>query len=204
MYNFAAPGQLKFGHFAAMSRIRFLILVLHRWIGLASSLLLSIVGVTGAVLVLPSRVLPGGAALRNTADLLHTKLGMGNFGWWVVVVVTIAAIFIELGGLYLWWKRKTISVRVRSGWKLAVFDLHHAFGLFALPLMLLLAVSGAAMPFVTPENQLWFLGVIVEAHTPREFSPPIKLLYMLGSTGFLLQGVTGVLMWWKPRRHQSI
>jgi len=69
---------------------------------------------------------------------------MGHFGWWIVVLVTFAAVFLEMGGLILWWKRKAISVRVRSGWRLALFDLHHTIGILALPMMLLLAVTGVA------------------------------------------------------------
>ena len=176
-------------------RIRSIILVTHQWLGLASSLVLAIVGVTGAILVLA-----GTSPLRRIAATLHERLAMGRFGWWIVVVVTIAAVFLELGGLFLWWKRKTISVRMRSGWRLALFDLHHAVGLLALPLMLLLAVSGVGMAFVSPQNQPQLRRVIFDFHTTRGFSTPIKLVYMVGTTGFLLQGVTGVAMWWKTRR----
>ena len=180
------------------SRIRSFILVTHRWMGLASSLALAIVGLTGAILLLP-----GKSPLRSIAGPLHERLGMGKFGWWIVVVVTIAAVFLELGGLYLWWKRKTISVRMRAGWRLALFDLHHAFGVLALPLMLLLAVSGVGMAFVTPKNQPQLRRVIFDLHTTRGFSTSVKVVYALGTTGFLLQGVTGVAMWCKPRRLAS-
>lgn len=66
--------------------------------------------------------------------------------------------------------------------------------------MLLLAVSGVGMAFVTPKNQPQLHRVIFDLHTTRGFSTPIKVQYALGTTGFLLPGVTGVAMWWKPRR----
>ena len=66
--------------------------------------------------------------------------------------------------------------------------------------MLLLAVTGVGMAFVTPQNQPQFRRVIFDFHTTRGFSTPIKVVYAVGTTGFLLQGVTGVVMWWKPRR----
>ena len=177
------------------SRIRSITLVTHRWLGLSSSLVLAIVGVTGAVLVFP-----GTSPLKRIAGPLHERLAMGQFGWWIVVVVTIAAVFLELGGLFLWWKRKTISVRMGSGWRLALFDLHHAVGLLGLPLMLWLAISGVGMAFITPQNQPRLRRVIFDSHTTRGFPTPIKVVYMVGTTGFLLQGITGVMMWWKPRR----
>lgn len=177
------------------SNIHAFVLVTHRWIGLASSLVLSILGVTGAVLLLP-----GNPPLKRIAGPLHERLAIGNLGWWIVVVVTIAAVFLELGGLYLWWKRKTILVRMRSGWRPALFDLHHAAGFLALPLMFLLAVSGVGMAFVTPDNQPELRRVIFDLHTTRGFSTSMKVVYAFGTMGFLLQGVTGVVMWWKPRR----
>ena len=75
-------------------KIRPIILVTHRWLGLSSALVLAIVGVTGAILLLP-----GTAPFRKIAGPLHERLGMGQFGWWIVVIVTIAAVFLELGGL---------------------------------------------------------------------------------------------------------
>ena len=176
--------------------IQSIILVTHRWLGLSSSLILAIVGLTGAVLVFP-----GTSALKRIAGPLHERLALGRFGWWIVVLATIAAVFLELGGLLLWWKRKTISVRMRSGWRVGLFDLHHALGLFGLPLMFLLAISGVGMAFVTPDNQPQLRRVIFDFHTTRGFPMPIKLVYMAGTSGFLLQGVTGIVIWWwKPRR----
>ena len=195
--NRGARGQVIAGNATQKMtpRIRSIILVTHRWLGLSSSLVLAIVGVTGAVLVFP-----GTSPLKGIAGPLHERLGMGQFGWWIVVIVTIAAVFLELGGLYLWWKRKSIWVRMRSGWRPALFDLHHAVGLLSLPLMLLLAVSGVGMAFVTPQNQPQLRRVIFDFHTTRGFSTLIKVVYAIGTMGFMVQGVTGVAMWWKPRR----
>src|SRR5436309_9621638 len=109
------------------SNLRSIVLITHRWIGLSSSLVLSIAGVSGAVLLLP-----GNSPLRRIAGPLHERLWLGEPGWWMVVAGTIAAVFLELGGLYLWWKRRVFTVRFRSGWWRAVFDLHHVVGLLGL------------------------------------------------------------------------
>jgi uncharacterized iron-regulated membrane protein len=175
------------------SRVRSIVLVTHRWLGISSSVVLSIVGLTGAVLASS-----GTSLLRRVSGRLHETLAMGRIGWWLVVGATVMAVLLQLGGLYLWWKRKTIAVRVRSGWRLGMFDLHHAAGLLALPLMFLLAATGVGMAVVTPANPE-LRRIIVDLHTTRGFSTPVKLVYMIATTGFLVQSMTGLVMWWKPR-----
>jgi uncharacterized iron-regulated membrane protein len=180
------------------SRFRSFVLITHRWLGLTSSVVLSIVGLTGAILIWPVTSL-----LKRVAGPLHERLAMGRVGWWLVVLATVIAVLLELGGLVLWWKRKTIAVRIRSGWRQGLFDLHHAAGILGLPLMLLLAVSGVGMAFVTPTSHPALRRVIFDWHTTRGFPTPVKLLYTIGTTGFLVQGVTGVVMWWKPRQPRA-
>lgn len=176
-------------------RFRPAMLMAHRWIGIASAPVLCLTGVTGALLLLPGR-----SPIRRIAGPLHERLSLGHFGWWIVVIATIAAVFLEAGGLYLWWKRKRFSVRWGSGWKRAIYDVHHVVGLFALPLMLMLAATGVGMAFVTPDNQPELRRVIFDLHTTRGFSVFVKVVYALGSTGFLLQGASGIVMWWRPWR----
>jgi len=177
------------------ARIRPAMLIAHRWIGIASAPVLCITGITGAILLLP-----GGSPIGRIAGPLHERLSLGQFGWWIVVIATIAALFLEVGGLYLWWKRKLISVCWGSGWKRALYDLHHVVGLFALPLMLLLAATGIGMAFVTPDNQPELRRLIFDFHTTRGFSALVKVTYALGASGFLLQGVSGIVIWGKPWR----
>jgi uncharacterized iron-regulated membrane protein len=176
------------------SSFRRLVLVTHRWLGLASSLILSIVGTTGAALTWPGRSL-----VQRIAGRLHETLALGSVGWWLVVIATIAAVILQLGGLLLWWRRKLIAIRLGSGWKQGLNDLHHAAGILWLPMMLLLALTGVAMAFVTPDQQPELRRVVSALHTARDFPAPIKLLYGVGTTGFLIQGLTGVIMWWKTR-----
>jgi uncharacterized iron-regulated membrane protein len=171
-----------------------LILVTHRWLGLASSIVLSIVGMTGAVLAWPGRSL-----VHRIAGRFHETLALGSIGWWLVVIATMAAVILQIGGLLLWWKRKRIAVQWKSGWRQGFSDLHHAAGILWLPLMAVLAVSGVAMAFVTPDSQPELRRVVFAVHTARSLPTPIKLLYTVGTTGFLIQGITGVVMWWRTR-----
>jgi uncharacterized iron-regulated membrane protein len=174
---------------------RSLVLVTHRWIGLASSLVLVVLGVTGAILVVPGR-----SMLRKLAQPLHERLWIGQFGWWIVVVTTIAAVLLQLGGLILWWKRKRVAVRFGDGPRRGLTDLHHASGAIAFVLMFLLAATGVLMAFITPREFPELRRIVFNLHTTRSFPIPIRLVYFLGSIGFAVQGVTGVFMWWRPSR----
>src|SRR5688572_28219488 len=106
-----------------MSRTRRTILIAHRWVGLTVSAVLGIVGVTGAVLAWPVPSLIARAAVR-----LHVNLALGPAGRWVVLAASLAGIALQLSGLYLWWKGRSLRVRANQGWNLLCFDLHHAAG----------------------------------------------------------------------------
>ena len=172
---------------------RQLVLITHRWLGLGASSVLAIVGMTGTFLVAPD--LP----LRRFAGPIHERLALGTAGSWLVTLATISAVLLELGGCYLWWKRKLFRVRIGRGWREALTDIHHVAGVVAFALMFLLALSGVGMAFVIPQQHPGLRRVIMDLHTARTFPVPVKLLYVAGTCTFVLQGVTGVVMWWRLR-----
>ena len=177
---------------------RQMVLVTHRWIGLGSSIVLAIVGTSGALLVTP------GLPLRKYAGPIHQHLalnqvGLGTLGWWIVVIATVLAVVLELGGLFLWWKRKLLKIRIARGWRQGLTDLHHLAGIVVFPIMFILALSGVGMAAVTPKAHPQLRRVVFDLHTAKNFPMSAKLLYALATTGFLVQGVTGVVMWWSPK-----
>jgi len=172
--------------------IRRWLLFVHRWLGLLTSLFLAVAGTTGAVLVWPSD-----SALNRLAGRLHVSLAAGGMGRRVVLIATALAVIMQVTGIYLWWRRKQIGIRLHRGWLKALEDLHHAFGAVGLVLMLLLAASGAVRPFVKSPS---IRPTVTALHTARGYSFPIKSLYTAASMGFLIQGVAGVTMWWSARR----
>ena len=68
--------------------------------------------------------------------------------------------------------------------------------------MFVLAASGIGMAFVGPDDQPELRRIIFDLHTTRGFSALVKVIYTIGTMGFLVQGVTGVVMWWDRRRRQ--
>ena len=170
---------------------RRLILVTHRWIGLSTSLVLIIAGATGALMVWGFQ-----GEFRRAVGRIHESLALGTTGTWIVLLATAGAILLQFGGVILWWKRKTLSVRTTAGWRAAVIDLHHAVGALGLLLMLLIAATGVGMRMVGPGP---VRRAIVDFHTSRRFPLAVDIVYAIGSLGFVVQGVTGVLIWARPR-----
>ncbi|MEO6222671.1 MAG: PepSY domain-containing protein [Vicinamibacterales bacterium] len=174
-----------------MNSWRRLLLVTHRWIGLSTSLVLIIAGGTGAMMVWGFQ-----GPFRRSVGRVHENLALGRVGIWIVMIATAGAIVLQLGGVILWWRRKTVRVRTTLGWRTAVIDLHHSVGLLGLLLMLTIAATGVGMRIAGPGP---VRRTIVDFHTSRTFPVAVDVLYAMGSLGFLVQGVTGVVMWWKPR-----
>ena len=175
--------------------IRQFVLVTHRWLGLASAAVLIIAGGTGAIIVW-REILPGLETIGRVSGPVHENLKLGSPGRWVVVGCTGIAVLLELGGLILWWKRRTLRVRLHRGWQVASFDLHHLIGLVCLPLMFWLALTGFVMAFTTGEWRQFLQPL----HTGARMSLALKVLYTIATLGFVVQGLTGVAMWWKPNR----
>lgn len=172
---------------------RRLVLVTHRWLGLTTSLILAVVGATGAIIVWNDN------RLGRFAGRLHETLGLGQIGVWIVIVVSAIAIVLEIGGLFLWWKRRSLAVRMGSGWRRFTIDVHHTAGAIAFPIMLVLAVSGVLLSVVSPESAD-ARRIIMALHTSRPLPLPIRVLYTIATLVFVVQGVSGIVMWWKPPR----
>jgi uncharacterized iron-regulated membrane protein len=190
---------------------RRLVLVTHRWVGLASMAFLAVLGATGSLMLLPRK--------PKIVGQLHTAFALGRRGQPLAEVVTIVGTALVLGGLVLWWRPKRLTVRVRSGWRLALNDLHHVTGVMTSLLLLVMCVSatvmwrtrvpppprptaaGAAPPEpaeIASRRRLHRLAR--QLHAVEGMGKPIKLLYFVGSGSLVLLAVSGFTMWWKPRR----
>ena len=190
---------------------RELVLQTHRWAGLGASVVLAVVGLTGVALIWPYRL----GDWARTMSRLHTRLLIGEPGEWLVITATVLSSLLILGGVYLWWKRKILSIALRRGWWRALFDFHHLFGLVGTIIMLVLSLSGIGLVLTeveleegqTPpprtEAEIATRRTVHDLHTGRNYSLPMKLVYAAGSLGFLLQSATGFLMWWKPQKSRS-
>ena len=87
--------------------------------------------------------------------LLDTPVGRPIVGW-----LTILFTFLLISGLYLWWPRnlvglkRALSVRLRGNFKRLNYDLHNSLGFYALPLMLLMTLTGLCWSFESYKDAL--------------------------------------------------
>ncbi len=139
----------------------------------------------------------GSTVFHRAAGRLHENIGLGPAAAWVVFLSTLAGVVLQLSGLFPSWQRKAVGVRTRSGWKVAFFVIHHLAGGVGFPLMLILTLTGSIMAMVRPDDYRPLRQVSVALHTGGAFPWPIKLAYLMATTGFLIQGVTGLVMWWR-------
>ena len=136
------------------------------WVPVRNSLIVA--GATGSLMVWGFQ-----NEFRRIVGRIHENLALGSLGTWIVIVATAGALVLQLGGVFLWWKRKTLRVRTGAGWRAAVNDLHHAVGLLGLLLMLLIAATGVGMRMVGPGPMR---RTIVDFHTSRRFPLAIDIV----------------------------
>jgi uncharacterized iron-regulated membrane protein len=108
-----------------------------------------------------------GAAFLKTVRKIHTRLGAGYMGRWVVDIATIYLLLLIPTGLYLWWRKKRLTIawrksRVRINW-----DLHSAAGAYAAFFLLVLSVTGFFIGF---EGALFW----VTRSTPQPEAPRVR------------------------------
>lgn len=178
----------------ARASFRNLNVVAHRWLGLATSLVLVVAGLTGVLLVWPL-----GDPFTGTVAHFHVDMGLGRAGALVVLVSTWISVFLIAMGLYLWWQTKRIRIRTGSGWRTLAIDIHYSLGFLTLLITLLIAATGGLRQAL---SQSTLRKIVSRLHTAAGFPFPIKVVYALGSTVFVVEGVTGVLMWAQKQGRQ--
>jgi uncharacterized iron-regulated membrane protein len=180
-------------------RVRRVVLLSHRWMGLPTSVFLAVAGLTGVVMMWFE-----GGVLRRIAGRLHESLGLGTAGHYIMFLVSTAAVLIEIGGIVLWWKRKQMAVRITTRWQNTLSDIHHPSGILLVVPMILLASTAAGMFLMGGRDfpYLAFRRTIVELHGGGQYGLPVKLVYTAASLAFALQGMSGVVMWWEQRRRR--
>lgn len=104
---------------------------------------------------------------------LHADLLGGGTGRTVVGIAGGLLLLLASTGVILWWpgwRRLTqgFTVQWASGWKRVNFDLHRVLGIFAVPLLVLSAITGLALVFPAPFT--WALHALTDA-PPRVSAP---------------------------------
>lgn len=123
---------------------------------------------TGAIIHTPDEPDAAVAFLRQV-HLLHTRLLSGPTGSIVVVSFTIAALVLVITGLVVWWRDKIWRVHATASWKRINFDLHHALGVFAAIVLLLITATGIWVHFGSIDDVMRALNRV-----PSPTAPPAQ------------------------------
>lgn len=83
---------------------------------------------------------------------MHTNLFVGRRGSQLLVYACFATLASFVLAVYLWWPgirriAQGFRIRARRGFYILNFDLHQATGMVALPLLLIMTVTGVILPY---------------------------------------------------------
>lgn len=169
----------------------------HRWLGLGASVLLVIGGLTGALLLVrwPQ-------PMQESLIQFHIDLLAGPAGAWAMLGASAAGVFLQLSGLYLWWRTKSLTLRFDRGWWRASYDLHNMVGVVGSLIMTLLVATAVARLFFRFVPMPFALEMLPRVnsrlHTAFGFPWPLQVLWGIGSFAFVVQTLSGALVWWRP------
>ncbi|MFN7978716.1 MAG: PepSY-associated TM helix domain-containing protein [Vicinamibacterales bacterium] len=178
--------------------VRRALLLVHRWLGLATAPLQLMVGATGVVLLVDL-----GPAWGDPIAEFHQAFLGGEFGKWLMFWVSVVAIVLQGTGLWLWWPPQPLRLRTDRGWWRFGYDLHNLSGILTLPITVMLAATavgrGVFREYPPPEAIAIVRTVVSRLHTAGGFPVAIKVIYAIGSAAYVLQAITGVMAWWRPQ-----
>lgn len=108
---------------------------------------------TGAVVrfpALPSRV---ELAVRGVHQI-HTSLFAGPTGNSLVALVALSSLILVVTGVVIWWRGRIWRVRWSASWKRIIFDLHHALGVLAALVLVVVCGTGVWIGYYKQVNPL--------------------------------------------------
>lgn len=97
-----------------------------------------------------------GGTIVGFCYYLHIYLYIPEHGFLINGILGLITLAILATGLYLWWPNQVkllarrLWVAWRSPWSRINWDIHHAVGIWALPVLLLIILTGIAFPFWEP------------------------------------------------------
>lgn len=199
---------------------------IHVWLSLPAGLLISIICLTGAILVFKDELLAwmGYESIKGSPLMWVMKLHrwlMDDTRTWGKVTVgvsTLFFIFILISGLAVYWPRKwkksRLTLHTRKGKNRLLFDLHAVLGLYAALILLICALTGLMWSFQWYRDAIGFLfdteikrgapiWIVIRALHFGNFAGLFsKILYFLAALVGASLPVTGYWMYWKKRRRK--
>ena len=110
--------------------------------------------------------------LPRRLHVFHVEVLAGKVGREIVGVTTIIALFLVITGVVLWWPDKLIRVSTTASWKRINFDLHHALGIVAALVLIVITVSGLVIHYDALTGLVKSLDATPAPPTPAQSTGP--------------------------------
>lgn len=114
------------------------------------------------------------AGLAHRIEALHTSLLGGKVGGAIVYLATLAALYLALTGIILWWPDRIFAVHWSASWKRINFDIHHVLGI--LSSLVLAAMAGTGITMTTGPISRFITSHGGTTARPRAKQPPADSL----------------------------
>lgn len=85
--------------------------------------------------------------LARRLHVFHVEFFAGKIGRGLVGILSGIALFLVVTGMILWWPDKLIRINTTASWKRITFDVHHAFGIFASVVLIVITASGLVVHY---------------------------------------------------------
>lgn len=112
------------------------------------------------------------STLSRRLHVFHVELFAGKIGRTIVGVATAIALFLMLTGIILWWPDKLVAIHTGASWKRVNFDLHHALGIFAALILIVITASGLVIHYDALTNAVRSLDTTPAAPAPAQPAAP--------------------------------
>jgi len=112
------------------------------------------------------------ATLARRLHVFHVELFAGRVGRSIVGAMADVALFLVVTGIILWWPDKLVRIHTRASWKRINFDLHHAVGIVAAAILIVMTSSAMVIHYAALTKAMKSLDRSPEAPTPKQVPGP--------------------------------
>lgn len=129
------------------------------------------------------------ATLPRRLHVFHVSLMASKIGSAIVGIATTIALLLVLSGTLVWWRDKIWRVKWSASWKRVNFDLHHALGLFAALVLIIITLTGMTIHYSSLNTLMYKLDRTRPPEVPDQSKPlgpatqiSVDSLYHLATT----------------------
>jgi uncharacterized iron-regulated membrane protein len=90
----------------------------------------------------------------------------------------VIAFFLVITGIILWWPDKLIRIHTGASWKRVNFDLHHALGITAAVILVVITASGVVIHFDAVANWIRSMDRTLSAPPPVQHPGPASAAHL--------------------------